>query len=186
MAIEKIKIVKIGRKTLASKFKEGDTYTQITILAEDQRRIGSFDAEWTKDWKEGMTVEGDITKTVKKDRDGFDIVYWTIKNPYAKPKQAWTPKAGGSGNYTVVQSYQIAAAIAPLIYKNSKDVTFEEIVVLADKIKAKLGGTATAEQQKPVPEVNVDKEDKPAAPVKKLVDVDFPEEEVANDEIDAF
>lgn len=175
--MERIKIVKIGRKEMPSKFKEGETYIKTTVLDETSRTIGCFDEPWSKDWKEGDIVEGDIEKVEKRGTDGSLQVYYNIKNPNKKP---FTPKTFGNPN---VQVYQIAAALAPVIFKNAKEVSFDDIKKLASLIKAEVNMPSfNSDAKKPVPEINVDKEDKPApaqvaAPVKKKEVVDFPEEE---------
>ena len=80
----KIKIAKIGRKEMPSKFKEGETYSITTILDEISGRKGAAMGKFADGWKIGDTVEGIWEKRTWKDKDGFAQESWNIKSLITK------------------------------------------------------------------------------------------------------
>lgn len=168
----KIKISKVGRKQMPSKFKEGETYNITTVMDEITGRKGQAMGAWSDVWKVGDIVEGIWEEKKYTDKDGFEQKSWKITNPDKKEFK-------GGGSYgprkaTLVDAYTIAALLAPLLYKDKKILKFEDIAKLADEIMKKVEvipatPAATAEKVKTV---DLDKEEK-AGKKEETVDKDF-------------
>jgi len=174
----KIKIAKIGRKEMPSKFKEGETYSITTILDEISGRKGAAMGKFADGWKIGDTVEGIWEKRTWKDKDGFAQESWNIKNPNATvggKGGTWGPRKA-----TIVDSYTVAAALAPILFKDKKIVKLDDISALADALMKKFGANISESEKKAVgADVDLNKEEVQTKknPVKKE-DTDF---EVAPD-----
>lgn len=168
--MEKITIKKIGRKALPNKYKPGETYNLTTILDDTDRKLTTT-GTWADNWQIGDEIEGEIKEKKWMDKDGFEQVSLTIENPNKKP---FIPRENVSNNPVIV-SYQIAAQVFPVLFKDRKSPKLDDLVALAEKIKEQISGT-TPEVKTSVPSVDVNKEQ---APVKKQVvkDSDFDEEE---------
>lgn len=156
--ITKIKIAKVGRKEMPSKFKEGETYSITTILDEISGRKGTGIGKFSDSWKVGDTIEGIWEKRVWKDKDGFEQESWNIKNPNATP-------AGGKGGTwgprkaTLVDAYTVAAALAPVLFKDKKTIKLDDISALADALMKKFGSsTEPAEKKAEGVDVDLNKE----------------------------
>src|SRR3989304_5473858 len=108
--IEKIKIVKVGRKQQPSKFKPGETYSITTMLDDKGRKLAAMGA-WGEKWVVGDVVEASIEEKKWTDKDGFEQISMNLVNPN---KKEFTPRSGG-GSYMnpIVVSYQLAASLAP-------------------------------------------------------------------------
>jgi single-stranded DNA-binding protein len=157
MAIEKIKIEKLGRKTQPSKYGDG-TYAITTIQDQKGRKIAGI-GKWTEGWNVGDIIEGEIEVKKYTDKDGFEQTSLNIKNPNAK---AWTPRAGSQAS-PIVSAYQLAASLAPVIFAGKK-VTLEMIDKLAEELKSRISkeetpAAKTEEVKKAVPELNLDEEE---------------------------
>ncbi len=167
MATEKIKIVKIGRKTQPSKYKPGETFNITTILDEKNRKMTAM-GKWSDGWKLGDIVEAEIENKKYTDKDGFEQMSLSMKNPNAT---AFTGKGGFSAPAKSVwaEAYTIAATLAPLLYAgNKKKVVMADIDGLAGYIKAKIDVVApnTAQPKaEDVPTVKVDEAVKPITSV---------------------
>ena len=174
----KIKIAKIGRKEMPSKVKEGETYSITTILDEISGRKGAAMGKFADGWKIGDTVEGIWEKRTWKDKDGFAQESWNIKNPNATvggKGGTWGPRKA-----TIVDSYTVAAALAPILFKDKKIVKLDDISALADALMKKFGANISESEKKAVgADVDLNKEEVQTKknPVKKE-DTDF---EVAPD-----
>lgn len=157
--VTKIKIAKVGRKEMPSKFKEGETYSITTILDEISGRKGTGIGKFSDGWKVGDTVEGIWEKRMWKDKDGFEQESWNIKNPNAAPmggkSGTWGPRKA-----TLVDAYTVAAALAPILFKEKKTVKLDDISALADALMKKFGSsTAPAEKKAEGVDVDLSKED---------------------------
>lgn len=158
MSIEKIKIIKIGRKQQPSKFKPGETYSITTILDEKNRKLTAM-GPWSENWKIGDEIEGTIEEKKWTDKDGFEQTNLNIKNPNSKQ---FVPR--DTTNFLVI-SYQLAATLSSLLYANKKKVKLEDIVSLAEELRKKIEpsySSTTETKEKEVPEIDVTKESKKA------------------------
>src|SRR3972149_10658841 len=165
----KIKIAKIGRKEMPSKFKEGETYSITTILDEISGRKGAAMGKFADGWKIGDTVEGIWEKRTWKDKDGFAQESWNIKNPNATTGGkggSWGPRKA-----TIVDSYTVAAALAPILFKDKKTVKLDDISALADALMKKFGAVVS-EKKAEGADVDLNKEEGKKNTVKKD-DTDF-------------
>jgi len=182
MAIEKITIKKIGRKDMPSKFKEGEVYSMVTILDENGRKMTAFgdktESDWTKNWEIGSEVSVEVNVKEGKDKDGFDVTYYNLKNPAKKAAGGYSKQSNNS-NYAIIQAYHIAAAIAPLLLKNEKEVNFESIVKIANSVKAEIEGV---KREAEVPVVNLDTVEKEEVKETKTKEVKFAGEEEFDEE----
>ena len=158
---EKIKIVKIGRKQMPSKFKPGDMYNITTIMDDKGRKLSAFGA-WADTWQVGSEVEGIIVEKKWTDKDGFEQISLNIDNPN---KKTFVPGKGGYGQNPTITAYQIAADLAPLLYAG-KNVKLADIDALVDELKKRFDIPAPATEDDssntattPVKEVDVDAED---------------------------
>ena len=158
--VEKIKIVKIGRKQQPSKFKPGETYTITTIMDEKNRKLVAMGA-WGEKWQVGDVIDASVEEKKWTDKDGFEQISLNLKNPN---QTAFTPR-GGSYFNPVVVSYQLAASLAPLFFSGKKKVTLANIDELAAELKKRIEVSPAASTQTPepkkkeVPTVDVDKEE---------------------------
>ena len=175
MPAEKITIAKLGRKQQPSKFKPGETYSITTILDEGGRKLAAMGA-WAEGWKVGDVIEGTIEEKKWTDKDGFEQTSLNIKNPNQKP---FTPR-GETTLSPLVVSYQLAVAVAPLLYKNKKKVVLDDVIALAEKLKEKIDvapvAEATPEKKDVVPEIDVNDE-KPAKKEKEVEEDDDDDDE---------
>lgn len=161
--MEKVKILKVGRKQQPSKFKPGETYSITTILVEDcskgkNKKLAAMGL-WAEGWKVGDEVEGIIEEKKWTDRDGFEQISLNLTNPN---KKTFTQFGGGKSFNPLVTSYEIAASLAPLIFANKKKVLLEDIDKLASAIKTKIDvqpASTTETPKEKVKEIDVDKED---------------------------
>lgn len=166
--MEKITIVKIGRKQQPSKFKPGETYSITTLLDEKGRKLAAM-GQWAEAWKIGDVIEADIEEKKWTDKDGFEQVSLNLKNPNQKQ---FIPRGGPS---PLVTAYELAASLAPLLYANKKKVTLKDIDELATEIKKKI------EFQSAIPAIDAKPEKK-----EEVKEVDVEEDtEVADDEDDS-
>ena len=138
--IEKIKIVKLGRKQQPSKFKPGEMYSITTIMDDKNRKLTSM-GKWGEEWKVGDEIEAIIEEKKWTDKDGFEQVGLNLKDPNQKP---FTPRSGG-GSYMnpIVVSYQLAAALAPLFFSDKKKITLADVDKLAEELKKRIEVTST-------------------------------------------
>ena len=154
----KIKIAKIGRKEMPSKFKEGETYSITTVLDEVSGRKGAAMGKFADGWKIGDTVEGIWEKRTWKDKDGFAQESWNIKNPNATTGGkggSWGPRKA-----TIVDSYTVAAALAPILFKDKKTIKLDDISALADALMKKFGASVSESEKKAVgADVDLNKEE---------------------------
>lgn len=174
----KVKIAQVGKKQNPSKFKPGDTYTIATVMDEITGKKASAFGAWTDNWKVGDEIEVIWKENNWTDKDGFEQKGWNLENPN---KKVYTGPRGGGYSSTskpsVVNAYTIAATLAPVLYAGKKQIKFEDIVKIAEAVKAKLD-----EAEKTAPAAPIT----PAAPVAetvKNVDVDkeaVPTTEAAN------
>ncbi|MFA5174609.1 MAG: hypothetical protein WC438_05505 [Candidatus Pacearchaeota archaeon] len=159
--MEKITIVKIGRKEQPSKFKPGETYNITTVLDEKGRKLVAMGG-WADAWKIGDVIEVEINEKTWKDKEGFDQVSLNLTNPNKKP---WTGGQGGAVVNTTIISYQIAAQLSSILFADSKKkIKLDDISALADEIKKRISVAAPAEKIK---EIDVDKQDAPAKAASK-------------------
>ncbi len=162
MPSEKITIVKLGRKQQPSKYKPGETYSITTVLDQNGRKLSGI-GKWTENWKIGDIIEGTVEERKWTDKDGFEQISLSIKDPNA---QNWSFRRGTLQNNIVVISYQISATIASLIFAGKKKVTLDDIDKLAEEIKKRLAvstenaATETQEPEKKTAEINLDEEEK--------------------------
>lgn len=128
---EKIKIVKIAVKQQPSKYKPGETYSIVTVMDEQNRKLTAM-GKWAEGWKVGDVVEAIVEEKKWTDRDGFEQTGLSLKNP--------TPSTFNKGyqRNTLVDAYHIAAALAPVVYASTKKVKMEDIDKLAEYVKTKL------------------------------------------------
>ncbi|MFA5395005.1 MAG: hypothetical protein WC346_03200 [Methanogenium sp.] len=157
--VEKIKIVKIGRKQQPSKFKPGETYSITTIMDEKNRKLVAMGA-WGEKWQVGDVIEASVEEKKWTDKDGFEQISLNLKNPN---QSAFTPR-GGSYFNPVVVSYQLAASLAPLFFSGKKKVTLANVDELAAELKKRIEvkqtpAPAAVPEKKEVPTVDVDKEE---------------------------
>lgn len=142
--LERVVIAKVGRKEMPSKFREGETYTMTNIQTEDGRTMTTF-TDWAKTWKVGDTIEGYVTSSTYKNKQGFDEESIRIADPAMsdKKKGGWTgsPRSGG-GVPRIVDAYNIAAKLAPILYANKKAIKLDDITALAEEIKKRLDASA--------------------------------------------
>ena len=162
--IEKLKIIKIGRKQQPSKFKPGETYSITTILVPEcskgkNQKLTAM-GQWSEGWKEGDEIEGIVEEKKWTDKDGFEQTNFSLTNPN---KKEFTPYGSKSFN-PLITAYQIAATLAPLIFAKKKKVMLEDIEKLALAIKEKIdvqpASTTEVAKEEKVKEIDVDKEDK--------------------------
>lgn len=159
--VVKIKVAKVGRKEMPSKFKEGETYNITTILDEISGRKGAAMGAFADSWKVGDTVEGIWEERKYTDKDGFEQKSWNIKNPVASKGGKGAMGQWGPRKPTLVDAYQIAAALAPVVYREKKSIKFDDIVKLADEVMKKLGAAVPAEAKKAEgKDVDLNKEEK--------------------------
>lgn len=151
--MEKITIIKIGRKQQPSKFKEGETYNITTILDDKKRKMSAMGA-WADNWKEGDVIEAEITTKKWTDKDGFEQESLTLTNPN---KKTFTP--GGQANPVII-SYQLAASLAPLLYKDKKSVKLDDIDKLAEELKKRLSSQSSSAPKDDVKKIDVEEEEK--------------------------
>lgn len=156
--IVKIKISKIGRKQMPSKFKEGETYNITTIMDEITGRKGVAMGTFADSWKVGDTVEGIWEEKKYTDKDGFEQKSWNIKNPNKKEFKAGS--SFGPRKATLVDAYTIAALLAPVLYKDKKTLKFSDIAKLADEVMKKVEVVPAAPAAEKVKTVDLDKEEK--------------------------
>lgn len=149
---EKIKIVKLATKQQPSKYKPGETYSIITIMDEQNRKLTAM-GKWAEGWNVGDVVEAVVEEKKWTDRDGFEQTGLSMKNP--------TPSTFKSfKRNSLIDAYHIAAALTPALYGATK-VKMEEIDKLAEYIKVKLDAAApsdtpaAAPAKEAVPVVNV-------------------------------
>lgn len=184
--VVKIKIKKIGRKQMPSKFKEGETYNITTVLDEISGRKGAAMGQFADSWKVGDEVDGIWEKKTWKDKDGFEQENWNIKNPVKKEF-----KGGGGGGSTwapkkpsIVDAYTVAAVLAPVLFKDKK-IKLDDISKLADELMKRFSAsTPTTDTSKDtVAEIDLDKEEKakPAAKPAKKADDDFDVDETTTE-----
>jgi len=173
----KIKIAKVGRKEMPSKFKEGETYNITNILDEISGRKGAAMGAFADSWKVGDTVEGIWEKRTWKDKDGFEQESWNIKNPNKKEF-----RGGGGGNWgprkpNIIDAYMVAATLAPIIFKDKK-VKLDDIAKLAEEVLKRLNAATPAADTKKAEgkDVDLDKEETPKKKATKK-DADFDVEE---------
>jgi len=158
--MEKIKIIKLGRKQQPSKFKPGETYSITTVMDDKNRKLAAM-GKWAEDWKIGDVIEAEIEEKKWTDKDGFEQISLNIKNP--KP---FTPGAGRGFFNPKITAYQLAAALAPLFFKDSKKkITLKDIDELAEELKNRITVPVqpetteiAAKKKEEVPEVDVDDE----------------------------
>jgi len=168
--MEKITIVKIGRKAQPSKFKPGETYNITTVMDDKNRKLVAMGA-WADGWKIGDIIEVEVSEKKWTDKDGFEQTSLNIANPNKKP---WT--GGGSGANPTIASWQIAAQLAPLFYADAKKkVKLDDIASLADEIKKRISIPEASTEK--VKEIDVTKEEKATTNV-KAKDTDFDEDEI--------
>jgi len=175
--MEKITIVKIGRKSQPSKFKPGETYNITTVMDDKNRKLVAMGA-WADSWKIGDVIEVEISEKKWTDKDGFEQTSLNLANPNKKP---WTGGQGGGTNPTTA-SWQIAAQLAPLFFVDSKKkIKLDDISALADEIKKRISTPDAASTEK-VKEIDVTKDEQPVAKsAVKVKDEDFDEEEIDDD-----
>mgnify|MGYP000879891149 FL=1 len=155
-----IKIAKIGRKEMPSKFKEGATYNITTVMDEISGRKGAAMGVFADNWKVGDIVKGIWEEKKYIDKDGFEQKSWNIKNPEQKK---FTSGSYGPRKATLVDAYTIAATLAPSLFKDKKTLKFSDISKLADEIMKKLEtapATTETENAKNVKTVDLDEEEK--------------------------
>ena len=157
---EKIKIVKIGIKQNPSKYKPGETYSIVTVMDEQNRKLTAM-GKWAEGWKVGDTIDAIVEEKKWTDRDGFEQTGLSLKNP--------TPSTFNKGyqKNTLVDAYHIAAALVPALYGTTKKVKMEEIDKLAEYVKNKLDANApiatpAAPAKENVPVANVNETSAPA------------------------
>lgn len=160
---EKIKILKVGRKAMPSKFKPGETYNITTVMDEKNRKLVGM-GPWTDNWKEGDELDVIVTEKKWTDKDGFEQTNLNLTNPN---KKAFVPR-GGSVVSPLIVSYQLAASLAPILYAGKKKVMLTDIDELAKELKKRIEPSApatpaAAPEEKKVPEIDVTKEEAPAA-----------------------
>lgn len=165
--IEKIKIVKLGRKQQPSKFKPGETYSITTVMDEKNRKLAAMGA-WGEKWQVGDEIEAIVEEKKWTDKDGFEQVNMNLKNPNQKD---FIPRGSGSYVNPVVVAYQLAASLAPLFFSEKKKITLADIDKLAEELKKRIEVTSVTpvtsaqpeaeatKKKEDVPEVDVDKED---------------------------
>jgi len=159
--MEKIKITKIGIKQQPSKFKPGETYSIVTILDTKNRKMTAM-GKWAEGWKVGDIIEAEVKEKKWTDKDGFEQTNLALDNPN---KQAFTPRGGGFN--PMINAYQIAAELAPLLFAGKKKVELEDIDKLAIAIKSRFDAAQPAAvapavevpKKEKVKEIDVDKED---------------------------
>lgn len=174
--MEKIKIKKISRKELPSKYKEGETYALMTILDHKNRKLTAF-GKWAEGWKEGDVVEVIVKEKTWRDKDGFDQVSLNLDNPNKKP---FTPGFGGRGFNNKASAYNSAVMymIAVGLSGEKKKVTLEAVDTVATHFLSKIDtNTETSVETTNVRTVDVEEDEKPA---KKKVE----EAEETTDEIE--
>lgn len=155
---------------MASKFKEGETYNITNILDEISGRKGAAMGAWADGWKVGDTVEAIWEKRTWKDKDGFEQESWNLKNPNANKGGRGGGSSWGPRKATIMDAYQIAATLAPLLYKDKKSLKFDDIVKLADEVMKKIGAAAAPDTKKAEgKDVDLNKEE---APKKKAAKAD--------------
>lgn len=178
----KIQIEKLGRKSMPSKYKEGDTYSITTIKDSITGRKGSAIGGWADNWKEGDSVEAIWSPREFTDKDGFTQKTWSLENPNKNTKTgSWGPKKP-----TLVDAYMIAAALAPVLFKEGK-VNLDKITKLADEVFKKISGTVASSTG--VTDIDVSESEKSPVTKKptKKVDSDFDvEDEDDTEEDDPF
>jgi len=169
---EKIKITKIGRKSMPSKFKPGDTYNITTVMDEKSRKLVGM-GPWTDNWKEGDEIEVIVTEKKWTDKDGFEQVGLNLTDPN---KKAFVQRGGdGSTVSPLIVSYQLAASLAPLLFAGKKKVMLTDIDALAKELKSRIDVSATpaapdVKEEAKVPVVDVAKEETPATPTETADD----------------
>ena len=131
---EKITIIKIGRKQNPSKYKPGTTYSITTVLDDKNRKLTAM-GKWSDEWKVGDVIDGIVEEKKWTDKDGFEQIGLSLKNPVPS---TFGGKGSGFVKNVLIDAYQIAAALAPVIYADKKKVTMKEIDELAVYIKTKL------------------------------------------------
>lgn len=176
-----IKITKVGRKQMPSKFKEGETYNITTVMDEITGRKGVAMGAWSDGWKVGDTVEGIWEEKKYTDKDGFEQKSWNIKNPEKKEF-----KAGSYGprKATLVDAYTIAAALAPILFKDKKSLKFADIVTLAENVMKKLEVAPAAALAEKVATVDLDVEEKAGKKETLKKDDDFEVDAKTQDDVD--
>ncbi len=162
--MEKIKIIKLGRKQQPSKFKPGEMYSITTIMDEKNRKLAAM-GKWAEDWKVGDVVEAEIEEKKWTDKDGFEQVSLNVKNPNQKP---FTPGGGRSFFNPKITAYQLAATLAPILFGDKKKITLKDIDELAEELKKRIEvapqpseaveakKSATGGTKEDIPEVSVD------------------------------
>jgi len=178
----KIKISQIGRKQQPSKFKPGDTYTIATIMDELTGRKASAFGKWTDGWTVGSEQEVIWKENNYTDKDGFEQKGWNLENP---DKKEYTGPRGGFGaapKPSIIDAYAIAATLAPVLYANKKTaVKFEDIVKIADALKAKFdeaipAAAQTTEATEEVKKIDVDKEEITQKAASTITEIDDDED----------
>ena len=184
----KVKITQVGKKQQPSKFKPGETYTIATIMDEITGRKASAFGGWTDNWKVGDEVDVIWKEHNWTDKDGFEQKGWNLENPN---KKEYTGPKGGYGaaaaKPSIVDAYAIAAVLTPVLYATKKTIKFEDVVKIADALKAKFDedvpAPAPTAAATPVVEAvkNIDV-DTEKVPTSKAADIT----EVADDNEDPF
>jgi hypothetical protein len=161
---EQIKIVQIGRKQLPSKFKPGETFTITTVMDDKNRKLAAL-GQWSEGWKEGDTIEGIIEEKQWTDKDGFQQTSLNIKNPNQQTFVPYPAPAAQTATNPSLVFYEIAAQLAPLLFKDKKGVKLDDIDKLVAELKKRIEGNtsaptpASAPAADNTPSVNVDAED---------------------------
>lgn len=181
--MEKIKIKKIGRKDMPSKYKEGETYALMTVLDHKNRKLTAF-GKWAEGWKVDDVVEVNIVEKTWRDKDGFEQVNLNLENPN---KGQFTPGGGRGGGFNFAASaYNNAVMylIAVGLSGEKKKVTLEEVDKVAAYFLTKISsgsGTPVAETTK-VKTVDVEEDIKPLKKKAKAADEEFEEAEETTEE----
>lgn len=177
--IERVVIAKIGRKEMPSKFREGETYTMTNIQTEDGRVMTTF-TDWAKTWKVGDAIEGIITSSTYKNKQGFDEESIRIADPSLadKKKGAWSGGARAGGVPRIVDAYKIAAQLAPVLYAGKTGVKLDDISALANEIKKRIDAGAGTPSAPAAPVA------KPAPQEVKTVDVAIEESAIEGVELE--
>ena len=156
--------------------KTGKVYWSARVVDGRTGRTGFTFGEWSKSWKIGDEVEVLWERNDWVNAKGETVEGWNIKDPNdTGPK----PSFGGGGGYKgynsnrgVVDSYLIAAALAPTLYKNKVKVHLDDIEALANAVAERLKKSKPEEKAVEAPKAEAKEEPKVEEPKAALPDIE--------------
>ena len=151
--METIKIKKLGRKQMPSKYREGQTYAMTQIIDAQNRKMTGF-GPWTENWKIEDEISANITKSDFTDRNGITKTSLKLENPNPSSQQRGQQYDTNRIPYVDRLGWEIASKLAPILFSGQKGVKLSDIEKLVIAIKSKLDPSKES-----VPEIDIHQED---------------------------